>query len=205
MELCKGCNNETEILLPAPRALQNADGTGEVIQELCVNCVKNMLDILREEPKELKQVWPNVQSLIEKAISIGVEFPKGEEVHLDWIKEEVSKIESTVFEFHQVFISVAGAIEDHKVSLHNTIKLVKAEDETPQHWIVKKQDGEELKLFTEADDELINSYRNLRKTRQWLWDGGFIMTVFEFWVKEGESIEVFMSEIQSELNAAKKG
>lgn len=81
--VCLGCNNKTDILFPSPRPLQNADGTGELIMNLCIQCLKNVVQVLdqqgehNDDPIKTRNKIEEVQNLVNIASQLGINLPKG--------------------------------------------------------------------------------------------------------------------------------
>gem|GEM_PF-4414243 len=95
MLTCKGCNKQANILIPSPKALQNMDGTGEIITELCGSCLGNLLRTMRENgqidnSKELTKI-NKVQTLITKATSLGIEVPTDGPISVDRLEKLIAE------------------------------------------------------------------------------------------------------------------
>lgn len=97
MVICKGCNNPTEVLIPSPIGLQNGDGTGEIITELCESCLVNVLKAMKEEgigrQSKYSEKIDDIHSLINKAIELDIKIPTGTQVSVEHLKKLIAERE----------------------------------------------------------------------------------------------------------------
>ena len=97
MIICKGCNNPTEFLMPSPMGLQNADGTGEIITEICDSCLKSVLNVMKEtglgSQSNHSEKMEGIQTLINKIVELGMELPAGTPISVESLKKLIAEHE----------------------------------------------------------------------------------------------------------------
>lgn len=70
-------------MFPSPRPLQNADGTGELIMNLCIQCLKKVVQVLDQQGEQnvdsikTQNKIEEVQKLVNTASQLGINLPKG--------------------------------------------------------------------------------------------------------------------------------
>ena len=97
MLTCKGCNKQANILIPSPKALQNMDGTGEIITELCETCLGNVLRAMKEDgvidnSKDLIKIQ-KVQTLLNKATELGIEVHTNGPISVERLEKIIAEKE----------------------------------------------------------------------------------------------------------------